>query len=94
LCADSCGGWPGIIQTTSNYVDDNFSTNTFIRNNIIHNSWGEGIIAGRLNLGEVSGNTLYDIYSVGIYLDNARNINVYRNYIYSTTDLYNRTDKN
>ena len=69
-------GWPAAILVSH-------STYVTITNNVIYENHGEGlIIAGRKVL--VEANHVYDNYSVNIYLDNAQEAVVARNFIYST----------
>ncbi len=91
------GGWPGVIQTARRYDDSeniyHYSRNIFVRHNIIHDSWGEGIIMHFTLGGQVTLNTIYDVFSVYIYIDTSKDIRVDKNHIYRTTDKYDRKDK-
>lgn len=86
------GGWPGIVQAGSDYEFRDFhgqSGKVYFRNNLIQNSWGEGIIAST-DQGEVSGNTVANTYSIGIYVERGANLKVEKNYVYANDALYHR----
>jgi parallel beta-helix repeat protein len=87
----SDGGWAGTLNIVPEWVNGTRaqSSNIVIRNNLVHESWGEGIIAGFIG-GEVSGNTVYDTYANGIYLNGSKDIAVLRNYIYTTDNTYDK----
>jgi parallel beta-helix repeat protein len=55
-----------------------------ITNNRVYRNYGEGIDFVVADNGVARGNEVYDNFSVGIYLDNARYMTVERNFIYST----------
>lgn len=73
------GGWPRAIA-----VD--YSTNPQVTNNIVHSNYGEGIGFLSTIKGEIIGNTVYDNFSVNIYLDNAPYSVVLGNEISTTQD--------
>ena len=85
------GGWPGVIQTYV-FPDGRLSKNVVVRNNHVHDSWGECIIAGFADGFHIEGNRVHDCYSVGVYVDTSRNVTIERNQIYTTTDAFNRKD--
>lgn len=87
----SDGGWAGSfnIVTEWAYGTRTQSANVTVRNNTVHQSWGEGIIAGFVG-GEVSGNTIYDVYSNGVYLNASQNIVVSNNYVYTTDNTFDK----
>ncbi|MDK3157493.1 right-handed parallel beta-helix repeat-containing protein [Kamptonema cortianum] len=61
------------------------SSNSVVRNNVVHRGYGEGIIlAGIGNIAEE--NVVFDVYSAGIYLDGSVGGILRRNVIYSTYD--------
>jgi parallel beta-helix repeat protein len=62
------------------------NANTTIRNNRIHNNWGEGIIILRVSDASVLNNTIYDNYALDLYMDNAAYVTVRNNLIYYTND--------
>jgi hypothetical protein len=64
--------------------------NVTIRNNVVHDTWGEGIGVYHTDGAVVQGNTVYDTYSVSVYLDQARNVQIDRNYVYVTGDARNK----
>ncbi|MEM7111983.1 MAG: right-handed parallel beta-helix repeat-containing protein [Chloroflexota bacterium] len=86
------GGWKAGISTYKR-ADDSASTNFIIRNNHIHDVWGEGIIALFVDGALIEGNEVHDTYSVNIYVDNGRNIDIVGNYLHTTTTRYNRLDR-
>jgi len=86
------GGWPGAVQTARWWSTGVYPSNIIIKGNYIHDCWGEGIIANFLHGGEITGNTVQNVYSCCMYLDNARDILVHKNHIICTTDDYNRLD--
>lgn len=71
------GGWANGIMVSK-------GDRAQITNNRIYNNDGEGIAFGVSNNGLIEGNEVYDNFSVGIYLDNARFTTVNRNLVYST----------
>lgn len=86
------GGWPGVMQMGGDYEFKNLhdrSGNVVMRNNQISNSWGEGIINGS-DGGQITGNTVFNTYSVGIYLERSSNMLVDKNYVYANDALYHR----
>lgn len=66
------------------FVDN--STDITVQNNSVHGNYGEGIGLRMSRDGNVRGNTVYDNYSVCIYLDNAATMTVDNNFVYSTLD--------
>src|SRR4028118_1079686 len=71
-------GWPSAISSSGN-------GNIRVTNNKAYNNYGEGI--GFIGSGAlISGNTVYDNFSVEIYLDNATNSTVEKNLIYTTNN--------
>lgn len=57
-----------------------------ITNNRVYQNYGEGIDFVVADNGVARGNEVYDNFSVGIYLDNARYMTIDRNLVYSTGD--------
>ncbi len=55
-----------------------------ITNNRVYRNYGEGIDFVVSDNGVARGNEVYDNFSVGIYLDNARYMTIERNFVYST----------
>jgi len=73
----SSSGWPEAVQA---YKSDN----TQITGNTVYNNQGEGI-GSLISRGvQISQNTVHDNFSVNVYLDNAPDTVVDRNFIYST----------
>lgn len=71
------GGWPTAISSFK-------ASNITISNNNVYQNYGEGIGFALTKGGTASRNTIRDNYSVNFYLDNATNITVERNHIYTT----------
>ncbi|MCF8365039.1 MAG: right-handed parallel beta-helix repeat-containing protein [Bacteroidales bacterium] len=84
-------GWAMTCYTTTDYENGDPSTNVTIRNNYIHNCWGEGIGPGQgSDQVLIEGNTVRDVWSVGIYADKATNATIKNNHIYNTDPTYFR----
>lgn len=81
--------WPQAIGTWKK-SDGSASQNVNFINNTVYNSWGEGIDLIALDGGVVSSNRIYDTFSVLLYLDNARNITIDKNYLSATNPAYYR----
>ena len=77
------GGWPQAIGSS-------MASNITISNNHVYQNYGEGIGIVLTDGGVASGNKVHDNYSVNLYLDNATDITVERNLIYTTnnTEFY------
>lgn len=75
------GGWgQGIHVRSKNFV---------IRNNHVHSGWGEGIgTQAGARYGLIEGNTLESNKAVGIYVDNASNIEIKNNQVDGGTDTF------
>lgn len=82
-------GWPGVIQTYMK-PDDTPSKNVVIRNNYVHDAWGECVIALFADGVVIEGNQLRDCYSVSLYVDNSKNVSILRNQIWTTTSQYDK----
>jgi len=85
------GGWPGTIMCWRK-PDNTKSFDWVIRNNYVHDCWGEGII-GDFDGGLIQGNIVRDTWSVNIYLDGglgSSNLVVDSNFLYSTNSTYYR----
>jgi len=82
VSCDSCGATPLVL-----------STNWLFNNNLIYNSWGEGIDCIQVIGCTVRSNIVYDTFSVNIYMDNAQNILVDSNYVYSSNSKYYRNGR-
>ena len=61
-----------------------------VENNHIHDNWGECLDALHLEDSVFRGNVLHDCYSVNLYVDDARAMRIEGNYIYNSTNKYNR----
>lgn len=83
------GGWAAAMSTWSQ-DDGSLSTNIIFRNNYVHDSWGEGIIALLADNVVIENNTIHDTFSVNLYVDNATNVLIQSNYLYATTHTYDR----
>ncbi len=84
-------GWSAVMAIYKR-ADGSDSTNITIRNNHIHDSWGEGIIPSYADGVVIEGNIVHDTYSVNIYLNRSNGVTVNGNYLYNTVDTYNRSD--
>jgi hypothetical protein len=73
------GGWPVAIMTSA-------SDHSTIRNNRVYKNYGEGLGSLSSVGTQITHNIVYDNFSVGIYLDNTRDVLVDSNYVYSTGD--------
>lgn len=73
------GGWAQALSVGN-------TNNATITNNKVYKNWGEGIDFIVVTGGLARGNEVYDNFSVGIYLDNARYVTVDRNLVYNTGD--------
>ncbi|MGE0549895.1 MAG: right-handed parallel beta-helix repeat-containing protein [Kofleriaceae bacterium] len=51
--------------------------------NLIHDVFGECLVAQRVSGGLLEGNEVYNCFSVNIYLDSSENVQVSRNYVYA-----------
>ena len=69
--------WPSIVHSWG-------ASNISITGNTIHENWGEGIGLNFTSGGEATDNVIWDNWSVNVYLDNAANMNIARNFIYYT----------
>lgn len=85
------GGWAAGASTWRR-ADGSSSQRVSWINNYIHDHWGECLIGLFLDTGVIRGNRIHDCFSVSLYLDHARSMRIERNFIYTTTDLYNRND--
>lgn len=86
-------GWSAAVSANER-ADGSWSTNIFIRNNHVHDCWGEGISPSHANGVIIRGNTVHDTYSLNIYLSSSNGVTVNGNYVYATTATYNRSDRN
>lgn len=89
---NATGGWAAGISTWTR-EDGSPSRDIIIRNNYVHDVWGEGIMALRADGVLVEGNTVHDVYSVNLYINKVQNGIFRNNYLYVTTDKYNRSDR-
>ena len=63
--------------------------NVILRNNIVHDNWGEELSTYEANGTLLEGNTVYDNWSANIYISDAINITARRNLVYNTKSLNN-----
>ena len=85
----SSSGWSAAIGFWLK-PDGSYLHNVTITNNRVHDSWGECVVTLFVNGGLVTKNEIHDCWSTNLYLDHGSNIVVDRNYIYATTDDYNK----
>ena len=81
--AKGSSGWAEAMNTWQ-------ATNTTFRNNYIHDNWGEGIDFIQSNGGVASGNTVVDDFSVLIYVDGSKNIEISGNHLATTKSTFYR----
>lgn len=90
-------GWPGVIQLSRYYEPEQdhyyFSRDIKVDRNKIHDCWGEGVIISSVFNGQVTHNTIFDVFSVGIYVGSANNILIDGNHLFRTSSTYDRKDK-
>jgi hypothetical protein len=77
------GGWPTCMGSAPDFSNpaSPWPTNVTIRGNHIHDCWGEGIGIWFGSHVIVDDNVVERTFSVGIYLDNASNVEVARNFV-------------
>ena len=73
------GGWGQALAV-------NKTNGATITNNRVYRNYGEGIDFVVADNGVARDNEVFDNFSVGIYLDNARDMTIDRNFVYSTGD--------
>jgi len=83
------GGWASSLSTNWYQIT---SSQIAFRRNVVHDSWGECMIALFVDGGEISDNVLQDCWSVHLYLDHARGLRVERNQMIRTAGTYDRPD--
>lgn len=84
-------GWPMVIYGAVDYDSGDPSTYLTIRNNYVHNCWGEAMGPGRESTNVIiENNTIRDVFSVGIYVDKATSTLIRGNYLYATDPAYYR----
>jgi parallel beta-helix repeat protein len=77
-------GWPFCIGTSPDrdvHPSAPLADDVVFRDNRIENCWGEGIGVWFATNVLVEGNVVVNAYNVGIYLDNASNVTVSRNFV-------------
>lgn len=72
------GGWPPTITING--------TNTSFVNNILYDSWGEGVIAEHAVNITIAGNRINNCFSAKIYIDGSQNVLVEKNFCYDNAD--------
>jgi parallel beta-helix repeat protein len=88
------GGWPMMIYGAVDWQTGNPSTNLTIKNNYVHNSWGEAMGPGRESSDVIiENNIIRDVFSVGIYIDKATSTTIRGNYLYATDPSFYRFDR-
>ncbi|AKV01334.1 hypothetical protein AKJ09_07997 [Labilithrix luteola] len=77
------GGWPGCMGTTPDFSRPTspWATNVTLRGNHVHDCWGEGLSIWFGSGVVVEDNVVERTFNVGIYLDNASNVQVARNFV-------------
>ena len=89
--AHGTSGWSSALSTNER-PDGTWSTDITIRGNTVHDSWGEGITPGHAQFVTIAGNTVFNTYSANIYLNLVSNVVVDSNFLYATSEVYNRSD--
>ena len=89
---DGCGGWAGAISTVK-INSSTATTNVVINDNTVYDNWGEGIIPFDSRYVEIKGNTVYNNYSVNLYVEAVQDAVVTGNYV-SQTSGTKRRDQN
>ncbi len=85
------GGWAMGISFTYDYQTNEGVIKSTIRNNYVHDCWGEGMAPGSTsNDMLIEGNTVVNCFSVGIYLNKCTNVTVRNNHVYNTDPTYYR----
>lgn len=83
--------WPAGIASWHR-PDGSRLSGMIIRDNVISKVWGECVGLVFVDNAQVHSNQITDCYSVGLYLDNTRAVQVQRNVIRSTGADFNRID--
>ncbi len=83
--------WPAGIASWHRPSGERLS-GWIVRDNEVSNVWGECIGLVFVDDAQVLSNRITDCYSVGLYLDNTRGVDVQRNVIRSSGDDFNRID--
>jgi parallel beta-helix repeat protein len=85
------GGWPIQIAPWYDWATGEGSNHVIIRNNLVYNSWGEGIGPGvGTHNALIEGNTVHDVWSQGIYIDRAADVTIRNNHIWNSNPTYYR----
>lgn len=63
------------------------ASNISITNNTVYQNYGEGIDPVLTKGGVIAGNIVHDNYAINIYLDNATDFRVERNFVYTTNNV-------
>jgi hypothetical protein len=75
----------GITIRTSN--TDVSLNGGVIRNCVVHDVWGEGVSMSGIAGGTIEDCTIYNTYSVALYVRNSQNCVLQRNYVYMAKDM-------
>ncbi|MGH7708032.1 MAG: right-handed parallel beta-helix repeat-containing protein [Vulcanimicrobiaceae bacterium] len=76
--------WPAIVRAFG-------ASNVQFLNNTVYDNYGEGVDFILCKGGVASGNTIHDNFGAEVYLDNASNIRVEKNFIYENDPGYYKT---
>lgn len=82
------GGWAGAVATWDESGAP--SENVKIINNVVTDSWGEGIMALRGNNYEITGNIVRDCWSVLMYFNKVGHVVAHSNLLQMTKDEFKR----
>ena len=80
------GNWPGGLAWGATDGQGGWGLNVTIRNNLVYNISGEGILCMQTDGGLVEDNIVYDNWGLGIYLDQCSHTTIQKNLVYYTDD--------
>lgn len=86
----ACGCWASALNTL--YQAGLVATqDVTIRNNQVHDAWGEGIGAYGTDGAVIQNNRVHDVYSFDLYLSQARNVVIDANELFASDGTHNRS---
>jgi parallel beta-helix repeat protein len=85
--AGSNGDWSAAISVgDQNPGHGGYGNNVTVRNNLVNQNYGEGIMFTYVDNGTISGNTTWNNWAANIYLDQCSYTTIAGNMVYYTTD--------
>jgi parallel beta-helix repeat protein len=66
---------------------DGYTEYAILRQNTVHDNWGEGLSTFEADHTTIEDNTIYDNWSINLYVSDATNCIVQRNLVYQTRDM-------